>query len=173
MCALIDPATSSNRLGARLQPRCHRVLDIHLPPTSAFGLLGSPGILTCRPAAPTVPPATLARHTAVKIATLQCPLVPTNAQAFHEKWSCSGSPACKIWANSDAFEQGAFAVHMLGSPTWRPFITMADARTHNAPCLSFDEAQQRGALACHFLAEYKDSIPKYIETRLAAAMNHS
>jgi hypothetical protein len=84
------------------------------------------------------------------------------SQAFHERWTCSGSPACKVWANSDAFEQGAFAKHLLAAPTWQPYITLADAGLHNAPCTSFTSAESRGALACHFLAEYKDDIKGYV-----------
>ena len=86
-------------------------------------------------------------------------------QAFHERWTCKGSPACNLWANSDAFEQGAFANHLLASPAWRPFITVADERKHNAPCESYTVAEERGALACHFLAEYKDNIWGYMASR--------
>ena len=93
----------------------------------------------------------------------------TAIYSFHDTWTCSGSTACDIWANSDAFEQGSFALHLLGSSTWRPYITMADARAHNAPCADFTEAESRSALACHFLAEYKDQIPVYISSRTAAA----
>jgi hypothetical protein len=74
-----------------------------------------------------------------------------------------------VWANSDAFEQGAFAIHLLGSPAWEGYIAMSDARTHNAPCTTAEEADTRGALACHFLAEYKDRIHTYVASRHAQA----
>jgi hypothetical protein len=44
---------------------------------------------------------------------------------------------------------------------------MADARTHNAPCETHADGAARNALACHFLAEYKDAIASYVSTRLA------
>lgn len=94
-------------------------------------------------------------------------------QSFHDKWTCSGDPACDVWANSDAFEQGSFAAHLQSHPDWQPHITMSDARTHNAPCSSFEEGQLRGAIACHFLAEYKDQIIPYIGTRTEAARKQS
>jgi len=93
--------------------------------------------------------------------------------AFHERWTCKGSPACNLWANSDAFEQGAFANHLLASPAWRPFITVADERKHNAPCESYTVAEERGALACHFLAEYKDNIWGYMASREKAGADLS
>lgn len=89
--------------------------------------------------------------------------------AFHEKWRCVGSAACDTWANSDAFEQGAFAAHILASPEWRKDIHVADAGRLNSPCESFGDAEKRDALSCHFLAEYKDSIDNYLQTRARAA----
>lgn len=93
--------------------------------------------------------------------------------SFHDRWVCSGSAACDVWANSDAFEQGSFALHLLASDEWRDDITMADARVHNAPCVSYADAEKRGALVCHFLAEYKDTISPYLASRSAAATGQS
>lgn len=92
--------------------------------------------------------------------------------AFHEKWRCVGSSACNTWANSDAFEQGAFAAHILSSPEWRPHINVADAGLYNSPCESYGDAEKRDALSCHFLAEYKDAITNYLSTRRRAAVSH-
>ena len=118
---------------------------------------------------PPPPPTSLPEPTPSTLSPTRALPPLSAAQSFHDKWTCSGSIACDVWANSDAFEQGSFALHMLGSPTWRQYITMADARVHNAPCADFTEAERRSALACHFLAEYKDQIPAYINSRTAAA----
>jgi len=88
--------------------------------------------------------------------------------SFHETWTCSGDPACDVWANSDAFEQGAFAAHLQTDPAWVEHITMANPRTHNAPCSSFDEAQRRSALTCHFLAEYAMPLQPVIADRVVS-----
>ena len=92
---------------------------------------------------------------------------PRNGAARREKhYADSGLE--DVWANSDAFEQGAFAAHLQTDPAWVEHITMANPRTHNAPCSSFDEAQRRSALTCHFLAEYAMPLQPVIADRVVS-----
>ena len=58
---------------------------------------------------------------------------------------------------------------MLANESWSNDITVGDAALLNSPCDTFEEAESRGAITCHWLAEYKELINSYLSSRSDAS----